>query len=286
MRNRKIYTVLLLLFYCIISIICFARKMDSMDKASLVLRPVQGQVYTVTGGLGNVAVLYDSAHILLVDTKIDSAAMKMKQVFAQQLPGRRIKYIINTHMHFDHTGGNTLLGSEAVIIGQRNAKQYKHDKPVEWPTLTFDSTLTIYFNGEEVQLIHYPHSHTDHDVVVYFKNSKVLSMGDMYFSGIFPFVTSQGSIKGLIANLGSIIDMLPEDVKIIPGHGPVSTLSDLRATRNMLIETAAFVEKQAKAGKSLEQIKKEGLPKEWAAWADGYCRQDCWIEELYEFMGK
>ena len=144
--------------------------------------------------------------------------------------------------------------------------------------------MTIHFNGEEIRVIHFPSGHTDGDSVVFFAESNVVHMGDDFFCGSFPFVDLDhgGDVQGLIDNVGTIISMLRSDVKIIPGHGPLSTLDDLKAYHRMLIETTEFVRGRIKQGKSVEQIKSEGLPEKWDAWAAGFIKADRWIETVHK----
>ena len=129
------------------------------------------------------------------------------------------------------------------------------------PVVTFNQSLTVHFNGEEIRVIHFPQGHTDGDSVIFFTKSNVVHLGDDFFADRFPFVDleSGGSVQGLIKNIGDIIGKLPADVKLIPGHGPISTIDDLKAYHRMLLTTTDFVRKKVTAKKSLAQIKKEGF---------------------------
>jgi cyclase len=256
---------------------------------TLTLTPLRGNVHVLEGGLGNMTMLIHNNDILVVDTKAEEAGVPIEDLMTKQLPGKKIKYIVNTHMHWDHTGNNKRLGKDAVIIAQQHARKPHADSGGVRdgnPDLTFDSEMSIYFGGEVIRLIHFPRSHTDHDLVAFFTKSKVISMGDMYFTGMYPYITDDGDLKGLIANLNTIIGMMPPDVKVVPGHGPVSTLEDLKATCRMLVETSEYMRKQIDSGKSLEQISKEGLPAWTPAWGKGFCKEACWIETVYGFLKK
>ncbi|MEE9234272.1 MAG: MBL fold metallo-hydrolase, partial [Candidatus Acidoferrales bacterium] len=155
--------------------------------------------------------------------------------------------------------------------------------PKGWPVITFDQSVSVHFNGEEIKVIHFPHGHTDGDSIIFFTESNVVHMGDDFFAGRFPFVdlASGGSVEGLTRNIKKVIKKLPEDVAIIPGHGPLSTLDDLRAYHRMLVETTDHVRRQMLAGKSLAQIKAEGLPEEWADWGSGFISAERWIETIW-----
>src|SRR5262249_41334673 len=133
------------------------------------------------------------------------------------------------------------------------------------PVITFDQSVSVWFNGEEIRAIHYPHGHTDGDAVIYFTKSNVVHMGDDFFAGRFPFVDidSGGDVEGLSKAIGEILRTLPAGAKVIPGHGPVSDAEGLKAFSRMVDESLAFVRTRIKAGKTLEQIQAEGLPAEW-----------------------
>ncbi|HEV2845774.1 MAG TPA: MBL fold metallo-hydrolase, partial [Thermoanaerobaculia bacterium] len=202
---------------------------------------------------------------------------------------------LNTHWHFDHTGGNANFGKDASIIAHDNVRkrlakgQMLRGSKVEaapaeaLPVITFGESVSIHLNGEEIKVIHFPHGHTDGDSVIFFTGSNVVHMGDDFFAGRFPFVDleSGGSVQGLVENIGKVISQVPENVKIIPGHGPLSTLNDLKAYHRMLTETVGVVRTKIDAGKSLEEIKSEGLPEEWKEWGTGFIKTDVWIESIH-----
>ena len=135
------------------------------------------------------------------------------------------------------------------------------------PVITFDQTLTVHFNGEEIRAIHFPQGHTDGDSVIFFTTSNVVHLGDDFFAGRFPFVDleSGGTVEGLIRNIGEIITKIPAGAKLIPGHGPISTIDDLKNYHRMLQQTTEIVRQKIAAGKTLDQIKSEGLPAEMEA---------------------
>jgi len=144
----------------------------------------------------------------------------------------------------------------------------------------------VHFNGEEIRVIHFPHGHTDGDSVIFFTNSNVVHMGDDFFAGRFPFVdlASGGDVEGVTKNVGDILATLPAGVKIIPGHGPISAIDDLKLYHRMLLETTDVVRKKMAAGKTLAQIKADGLPDEWKSWGTGFIKTDFWIETIYNSL--
>ena len=154
------------------------------------------------------------------------------------------------------------------------------------PVITFDHNLTVHFNGEEIRAIHYPHGHTDGDSVIFFTTSNVVHLGDNFFAGRFPFVDldSGGSVEGLTKNIGEIITKIPAGAKLIPGHGPLSTIDDLNQYHRMLEQTSGIIRERISAGKTLEQIKSEGLPEEWKTWGTGFIKTDLWIEIVHRSL--
>jgi glyoxylase-like metal-dependent hydrolase (beta-lactamase superfamily II) len=149
--------------------------------------------------------------------------------------------------------------------------------------VTYTESMTVNVNGEEIKLVHYPNGHTDGDSVVFFKNANVVHLGDHFFIGMFPFIDldSGGSVQGVIANVRSLIATLPPDAKLIPGHGPLATLNDLKAYLEMLVDTSTIVTNQMKAGKTLDEIKKAGLPEKYKAIGEGFIKTDLWLEILH-----
>lgn len=260
---------------------------------------VKGNIYMLNGTGGNVGVSVGPDGVLIVDDKFAPLAEKIRAAL-KGVGGGELKFILNTHFHGDHTGGNQVFGPEAPIIAQTNVRkrlsteqtrggQTSPAAPKEaWPVITFDQSVSVHFNGEEIKAIHFPHGHTDGDSVIFFTGSKVVHMGDDFFAGRFPFVDldSGGNAVGLARNVGEVIQKLPPDVTIIPGHGPISKLDDLKAYHRMLTETIGIVRKRMAAGKGLAEIKAEGLPEEWRSWGTGFINQERWIETIHRSLSQ
>ncbi len=274
---------------------------DDYSKVEIKATKINGNVYMLEGAGGNIGVSVGPDGILIVDDQFAPLAEKIK-IALQQLGEGKLKFILNTHWHGDHTGGNEKLGREAPVIAHDNVRKrmsseqrlefFKETVPASpkeaLPVITFDRSLSVHFNGEEIRVIHFPKGHTDGDSIIFFTGSNVVHMGDDFFAGKFPFVDldSGGSVQGLAKNIGEIIPKIPAGAKIIPGHGPISTIEDLKAFHNMLIQTTAIVQKKIAARKSLAQIKKEGLPAEWKSWGEGFMKTDGWIELVYGSLKK
>jgi len=278
-----------------------ASAQDDFSKVEIKATKVNGNVYVLEGAGGNIGVSVGPDGILIVDDQFAPLAEKIRAAL-KTLGEGKLKFILNTHWHGDHTGGNAEFGREAPIIAHDNVRKrlsteqrlelFKQTVPASpkeaLPVITFDQSLSVHFNGEEIRVIHFPHGHTDGDSVIFFTNSNVIHMGDDFFAGRFPFVDldSGGSVVGLTKNIAEIIPKIPAGAKLIPGHGPVSTVDDLKAYHRMLMETTEIVRKQMAAKKTLDQIKKEGLPAEWKSWGEGFIKTDVWLELVYRSLSQ
>ncbi len=271
------------------------------SKVEIKATKVAGNVYMLEGSGGNIGVSVGPDGILIVDDQFAPLADKIKAAL-KTLGDGKLKFVLNTHWHGDHTGGNAVFGPEAPIIAHDNVRKrlateqksefWKRTTPASpkeaLPVITFDQSLSVHFNGEEIRVIHFPQGHTDGDSVIFFTGSNVVHMGDDFFAARFPFVDleSGGTVQGLAKNIGDIITKLPAGVKLIPGHGPISTVDDLKAYHRMLQETTGIVSKKMGAGKTLTEIKAEGLPEEWKSWGSGFIKTDVWIETVHRSLSK
>ncbi len=277
----------------------FVLAQQDWDKVTIKTTHVAGNVYMLEGRGGNIGVSVGEDGILLVDDQFAPLAEKIRKAVQDLKPGN-IRFILNTHWHGDHTGGNPIFGKESTIIAhtnvrkrlmteQRRGSRVTPPAPKEaWPVITFDRSVSIHFNGEEIKVMHYPNGHTDGDAVVFFTQSNVVHMGDDFFAGRFPFVDldSGGDVEELARNIEQIISELPTDVKIIPGHGPISTLDDLKAYHTMLKASIAHVKKQIDAGKDLVAVKAAGVPTAYADWGWRFISAERWLEIVYRSLTK
>lgn len=151
------------------------------------------------------------------------------------------------------------------------------------PVITYENEMSIYFNGEQIRIVHFPAAHTDGDSMVYFTKSNVLHTGDIFVRYGLPFsdIVAGGSIQGMIAACEKVSDTLPADVKVIPGHGEVASMDDVRAYTKMLNATMAVAQKALAEGKTLEQMKQENILGPWQDKAQGFVKANTFIEELY-----
>jgi cyclase len=271
------------------------------SKVEIKVTKVAGNVYMLEGAGGNIGVSVGDDGILIVDDQFAPLADKIRAAL-KGIADKKLRFILNTHWHGDHTGGNVAFGPEAPVIAHDNVRKrmaveqksevFKRTTPASpkeaLPVITFNQNLTVHFNGEEIRAIHFPQGHTDGDSVIFFAGSNVVHLGDDFFAGRFPFVDleSGGSVEGLTKNIGEIIPKIPAGAKLIPGHGPLSGIEDLMNYHNMLVTTSDIVRAKIKAGKTLEQIKSEGLPDTWKSWGTGFIKTDVWLETIYRSATK
>ena len=278
-------------------------RVEGNDEVQIEATHVAGNVYMLTGRGGNIGVSVGADGILMIDDQFAPLAPKIREAVmgvardAGDVP-EDIAFLINTHHHGDHTGGNPIFGKEARIVAHSNVRKRlsttteTRGRTVEpiaeegWPVITYDQGLSLHWNGEEVKLMHLPTGHTDGDSVVLFSKSNVLHMGDHLFNERFPFVdlSSGGDVEGYMKNVAQVIEMAPEGVKIIPGHGALATIEDLRAYHQMLVETTGIVRKGIAAGKTLAQLQAAGLPAKYASWGTGFIDTESWIATIHQSL--
>ena len=272
---------------------------QDFSKVEIKASKVRGNIWMLNGTGGNIGVSVGPDGVLIVDDKFAPLAEKIRAAL-KEVGGGQLKFILNTHWHGDHTGANPVFGPEAPIIAHTNVRQRLATEqrrgervtppldPKGWPVITFDDSVSVHFNGEEIRVLHFPHGHTDGDSIIFFTGSNVAHLGDDFFAGRFPFVDldSGGDVEGLAENIAEVIDELPADAAIIPGHGPLSTLDDLKAYLGMLVETTNLVRDKMEAGKTLEQIKAEGLPEKWKDWGSGFINTERWLETIHQSLSR
>jgi len=269
-------------------------QQQDFSKVEVKVVPVAGKVSMLMGAGGNIGVSAGEDGVLIVDDQYEPLSDKIRTAIGTLSKGK-LKFILNTHWHGDHTGGNKVFGVEAPVIAHTNVLRRLSTEQTIFgskvppspkealPVVTFDQSVSVHFNGEEIKVVHFPSGHTDGDSVIFFTKSNVVHMGDDMFNGIFPFVDtgSGGSVQGLTENVGKVIAMLPPDVKVIPGHGKLATLADLKAFHEMLVGTTAIVRDGIKAGKSLAQLQEAGLGEKWKPWGGGFIDTKAWIALLH-----
>jgi cyclase len=244
----------------------------SMDweHVAVEVRPLAANVYLLHASGGNTVALLGPDGTLLVDTEFAQVAPKLKDALAK-LGAGPTRYVISTHYHSDHTGGNAFFHKDgAVLIAQTQcrarllegqfSRYWNHFSPAiaeaDAPELTFETSLTLHFDGEEVTASHLQPAHTDGDTVVYFKRANVVHLGDIYINGLYPYIdlSAKGTIDGYFPVLDDVLARIDAHTLVIPGHGPVSDRGGLQAYRDMLWTIRNRVAALAGQGKTLEEI--------------------------------
>ena len=229
-------------------------------------------LYMLQGRGGNIGVLAGEDGVFVIDSQYADMAPGILNAI-DAIAGTKPTYLVNTHWHGDHTGGNAILGENgATFIAHQGVRDrvtvdvtrdffgQENTTPASpsaaWPVITFNDEMTLYLNGQTIRLIHAPDAHTDGDTFIYFEEADVLHTGDLMFSGMFPFVdvTSGGTFSGFAAASTAMVELAGEETRIIPGHGPLSTEADLAAILDMLNGTVTAVQVEVDAGKDIEAI--------------------------------
>jgi glyoxylase-like metal-dependent hydrolase (beta-lactamase superfamily II) len=271
---------------------------QDFSKVEMKVEKVAGTVYMLQGAGGNIGASVGDDGIVIVDDEFLPLAEKIEAAL-KGITDKPVKVVLNTHWHGDHTGSNQHFGEKAPIVAQENVRKrlaaggktrFGETKPAEkaaLPIITFENDVSVHLNGEDIHAIHFPNGHTDGDSVIFFKQSNVVHMGDDFFNGgMFPFIDidSGGSVQGMIAGDEKVLAEIPDDVKIIPGHGPLATKEDLRKFITVLKETSAAVQAEMKKGKTLDQLKQEKVLAKWDSWGQSFIKTDMFIEILYDSL--
>lgn len=270
MKHGKILTFLtsLLIFWMLVP---FAYAQENELDIQLTTEKISENLYMLTdsGGMGNSVVLTGDDGLLLIDTKSAGGVDKLLAQISK-LSNKPIRFVINTHWHFDHVSGNEKVAlSGATIIAHENVRKQMgmpHDMKAlnskvspapqaARPALTFKDELGLHMDGEDVRVFHLASGHTDGDAVIYFPKANVIHMGDLYFEGLYPYIGiySGGSINGMIKVIEQILPMMDTNTKVVPGHGPLSTKTGLQVYLDMLTAVRDKVGLLIKEGKTIEQ---------------------------------
>jgi cyclase len=309
MKNSK-HTVLSLQLAVILGIallVCGGLRAQDKDfsKVEIKVTKVSGNIYMLEGDGGNIAASVGEDGIVIVDDQYAPLADKIQAALKNlKITDKPVRFVINTHYHGDHTGGNLpFANSGSTLIAHDNVRKRLETggtasnggsikmeaKPAPkgaLPVITFDHDVTVHLNGEEIRALHFPAGHTDGDAIIFFPKNNVVHMGDDFVRYGFPFidVSSGGSVQGMIAAMEKCSAQLPPDVKVIPGHGALSNLDDVREFTKMLKETSAVVQKALDEHKTVEQMKQEKILAPWAKWSSEFLDADKFIETLYNSL--
>ena len=302
-RNSGVISAFAAAFLCTLA--AAQEKTPDWSKVQIKVTKVSGNIYMLEGQGGNIAASVGEDGIVIVDDEFAPLAEKIQAALKNLgITDKPVRFIINTHYHGDHAGGNAPFAtSGSTLIAQDNVRKRLASggtagnggslkmemKPAEkaaLPIITFEHDVTVHLNGEDIRALHFPSGHTDGDAIIFFPKNNVVHMGDDFVRYGFPFidVASGGSVQGMIDGVEKAAAQLPADVKVIPGHGALSNLGDVRDYIKMLKETSAVVQKALDAHKTLDQMKQEKILAPWAKWSNDFVSQDVFIETLYNSL--
>jgi cyclase len=263
------------------------------------LQPAGGNVHMLSGQGGNIGVCVGEDGVFLID---DQFAPLTQQILAEirKLSEAPVRFVLNTHWHGDHTGGNENLGEAgAVIVAHANVrrrmseKQFMEafDRTVEpspkgaLPVVTFDQSITFHWNGETIEVVHVPPAHTDGDSVVYFGNANVIHAGDLFFNGTYPYIDTGagGNLVGMIQGVEQVLERSDGKTRIIPGHGPLATRADLERYHRMLTSVRDSVAPMVREGRSRNEVIAAKPTADFDAdWGGGFMQPDVWVGLVYD----
>jgi glyoxylase-like metal-dependent hydrolase (beta-lactamase superfamily II) len=304
-RNLRPLAVLLFAAGVLLSCAVAAGQGQDFSKVEIKATKVSGNIYMLEGAGGNIAASIGEDGIVIVDDQFAPLADKIQTALKNLgITDKPVRFVINTHYHGDHTGGNEPFNNAgSTVIAHDNVRKrlvsggaagnggsIKMDvKPAPkaaLPIITFDHDVTVHLNGEDIRALHFPSGHTDGDSIIFFPKNNVVHMGDDFVRYGFPFVdvASGGSVQGIIDAMEKTAAQLPADVKVIPGHGALSNLDDVRAFTKMLKETSAAVQKALNEKKTLDQMKKDKILAPWDKFSGEFVNTDAFVETLYNSL--
>ncbi len=271
-----------------------AAQTQDFSKVEIKTEPLASGVYMLTGAGGNIGLSVGSDGAFIIDDQYAPLTDKIAAAI-KAVSDKPVRFVVNTHWHGDHTGGNENFGKAgAVIVAHDNVRRrmsagqviefFKSTvppaPPPALPVVTFADSVTLHLNGDTVRVLHVAPAHTDGDAIVHFTKANVVHMGDLYFNGLYPFIdaSSQGSVDGVVAAADKALAMVDDQTRIIPGHGPAGNRGSLKEFRDMLATVRDRVRAMKKEGKSLADIQAAQPTKEFdAKWGGGFLKPDQFV---------
>ncbi len=264
-----------------------ALAQQDFSKVEIQATKLTDNTYMMTGSGGNLGLSVGEDAVFLIDDQFAPLSEKITAAIAK-ITSKPVKFILNTHWHFDHTGGNENFGKAgAILVAHDNVrKRMNSEQFIEFlrmnqpaapkaalPVVTFAAGLTFHLNGDEIRVMHVPRAHTDGDAIVHFVKSDVIHMGDTYFNGFYPFIdtSSGGTVDGVIAAADRVLAIATDSTRIIPGHGPLSNKAELKVYRDMLATISARIKKMIDEGRKIEEITASGVSSDFdEKWGKGF----------------
>ncbi|HEY2954651.1 MAG TPA: MBL fold metallo-hydrolase [Candidatus Eisenbacteria bacterium] len=284
----------------VILLLCPAARAQQRDLSAVEVKAekVAEGIYMLTGAGGNIGISVGADGVLLIDDQFAQLSEKIRTAVAA-ITDRPIRFILNTHWHGDHTGGNENFARAGVTIlahdnvrRRLGAEQFNAlfdrrtppSPPEALPVVTFSDEITFHMNGDSIVAFHVPPAHTDGDAIVLFARADVVHMGDCFFNGMYPVidVSAGGSLDGMIAAAGRMLARVSERTRIIPGHGPLGDRAGLRAFRDMLVAARDRIRPLVQAGKSADEVVAAKPTAELdAKWGTGFMTPERFVRAAY-----
>lgn len=252
---------------------------------------VSGPVHMLIGNGGNIGVSSGEDGLLIIDTQFANMAGKITAELDKLNKGP-LRFVVNTHFHGDHTGGNQALAQDSIVVAHANVRTRMIGSRElteasfrnSLPTVTYNQPTQLYINGETITLIPLNPGHTDGDTLVYFTKSNVYHTGDQFTNGMFPFIdlAGGGDAQGYMDNVAKMLEIIPDGAKIIPGHGPLATKKDMETFQAMLLESIGIIRKGIADGKDQEALQKDGLPEKFDSYGKNFVNMQRWISIIYQ----
>ncbi len=271
---------------------------QSMDDVEIVTHPVADGVYMLAGQGGNIGLITTSDGAFLIDDQFAPLTERILSAVAE-VTDQPVKFVLNTHWHFDHTGGNENLAEAGVmVVAHDNVRQRlaagqfmeffnREVAPAPdgaLPVVTFNDSITFHMGEHTIHAFHVANAHTDGDAIIHLAEADVIHAGDVVFYGLYPFIDtgSGGSLDGMIAAVGQMLELAGDQTRIIPGHGPVIGRDQLANYGEMLQTVRDRLVERMEQGQSLAEIQAAGITAEWDEdWGGGFIPPDRWLEMLY-----
>lgn len=292
---------LLIFISCLVATSAFAQQ--DFSEVQIETIPVAKGVYMLVGSGGNIGLSVGQDGAFLIDDQYAPLTDRILKAISA-VTNQPIRFLVNTHWHMDHTGGNENIGKGGTLIVAHDNVRKRLEKgqfmkvfnanippapPKALPVITFADSVTFYWNNETLEVLHPKPAHTDGDAVIYFKNANVVHIGDLFFNGIYPFIDagSGGSLEGVIAGVDEVLGRIDDNTKVIPGHGPLGKKPELKAYRDMLATVHERMIKLIKEGKNIDEIVAAKPTADYdAKWGDGFLKPDQWVKIVYSTMQK
>ena len=260
-------------------------------------------IYMMAGAGGNLGVCAGPDGVFLIDDQFAPLTDKIRTAIAA-VSDQPVRFVLNTHLHDDHTGGNENLGrSGSLIVAHENVrrrmsvtqfeKTFNDTIPASpkaaLPVVTFTESVTFHLNGEEIEVFHVAPAHTDGDAIIRFRNVNVIHMGDCLFNGLYPFIDADagGNIDGMVVAADRILPLIDDRTKLIPGHGPLAGKAELQAFREMLAGVSAAIHPLIDRGMTRDEVIAARPTARWdERWGGGFLKPDQFTGMVYDGLKK